>query len=320
MRSKLFLVIVPLALFVWAPDVAGKPPGGGGGGGGGADPDSTLYYVDAGSGSFRSIHPDGTGDTALSVNGVPSYAVHNGARWFVRLRSSGVNNPDGFAAQDVVVETASGSVTIVTGSESLRHAKPRWARDDSFVSYFVIEWTGPGASDAEARLVRVDVTWGSDGVPGFGEEEFVMDVGLDPVRYWNPAPNVGEMEWAPIGAGDKFVFDDQPNSNLSKIHVRDVGAATTAQLVGGFDPQWSPDGARIAFHRDFSIRTITPSGSGEAVVQAKSKKNGAFSIPKWSADGAHIACNSDGLVYFPSGGGSKTRVTSNANHRIVAWR
>jgi dipeptidyl aminopeptidase/acylaminoacyl peptidase len=94
-----------------------------------------------------------------------------------------------------------------------------------------------------------------------------------------------------------------------RLHPRDRSVAYTAEaagarqlfslsLRGGFplqltasdknvsDPQWSPDGRRVAYLRDDAVRMIEADGSRDQVVTSHPA---GVSMPRWSGDGKQLA-------------------------------
>ena len=67
---------------------------------------------------------------------------------------------------------------------------------------------------------------------------------------------------------------------------RDAPIQLTASQEGVSDPQWSPDGRRLAYVRDGEIWIVDADGSRETLVVAKP---GGGREPRWSPDGRRLA-------------------------------
>lgn len=83
---------------------------------------------------------------------------------------------------------------------------------------------------------------------------------------------------------------------VSHIYVMNADGSGQTRLTnaegGDGGPTWSPDGARIAFHRSTSIEQVyvmNADGSGETCLFGPAETGWH---PAWSADGAHIAFSS----------------------------
>jgi dipeptidyl aminopeptidase/acylaminoacyl peptidase len=89
--------------------------------------------------------------------------------------------------------------------------------------------------------------------------------------------------------GRRFAFTAE-GAGARQIYVMALRGGYPEQLTAtekaASDPQWSPDGRRIAFVRDESIWMIDVEGSHQALVTAHPAGNRA---PRWSPGGHHIA-------------------------------
>jgi TolB protein len=69
------------------------------------------------------------------------------------------------------------------------------------------------------------------------------------------------------------------------------------RLTRGSWPAWSPDGRRLAFHREAHVYLINADGSGEVLVAAGG-------LPAWSPDGSRIAFTTSAGIAVASVDGS----------------
>ena len=89
---------------------------------------------------------------------------------------------------------------------------------------------------------------------------------------------------------DRSVVFSQEAAGARQIFVQSLRAGTAVQIsasekdVG--DPQWSPDGRRIAFTRGDEIRIVDADGARDVLVAGHPA---GVSMPRWSPDGLRIA-------------------------------
>jgi Tol biopolymer transport system component len=73
-------------------------------------------------------------------------------------------------------------------------------------------------------------------------------------------------------------------------HVIDVDGANEIRLAHGASPSWSPDGARIAFTSGEGISVMRADGSDLPLLTVfPDRRRYAESDPSWSPDGTRIA-------------------------------
>jgi dipeptidyl aminopeptidase/acylaminoacyl peptidase len=149
---------------------------------------------------------------------------------------------------------------------------------------------------------------------------FLMPVGGgEPERLTEHKGGVRSIAWSPDGKSIAFIADQEPtpaeekrikekddaivvdtNYKFNRLWVLDVATRTTRMLTTGdvvaSDPQWSPDGTRIAYATNPTPRAddqsltdiwVIPVAGGAARPLAAGA--GADQSPRWSPDGSQIA-------------------------------
>jgi hypothetical protein len=311
--------------------LAGKPAKPGGGGGGGTVPPGTIYFVQ-GDETFtaRTMKADGSGK-ADSVRGEPTYQLHEGARWFL---TGIVSDADPFGQELFAV--ADDGTEVPLGVNSHEAYSARWAKDDSFLSYEAFIDTPDGLT---AALFVAEVDW-SFGFPLIGEPLKVLDTNV-------VEPYLVAFDWSP--SGDEAVYmlvdyleDSGPVYSLEVVRFFADGTTATRALVSEFsvNPEWSPDGSRIAFQgTSDAIWTIRPDGTDALKVS----NNGPQSLtphrdPHWSPDSQYLIFTqstrnrlqkgdlfitySKDIVRISATGGGQTELTRDTDEKCygIAWR
>jgi len=90
-----------------------------------------------------------------------------------------------------------------------------------------------------------------------------------------------------------------PPPSSAHIFLAEADGTGTTMLVRGDWPSWSPDGRRVAFHRDSAIHVIDIDGSNELRLI----DDGTF--PAWSPDGSRIAFTSRAGIAVARADGSR---------------
>jgi TolB protein len=175
--------------------------------------------------------------------------------------------------------------------------------------------------------------------PGdFAEDLHVMNADGSGQRKLTPNPAVDNGvhpagSWSPDGR--KIAFGRQPNNRQRCRRSLACGiwlmnpdgsgqrSLTPAGWYKTSDPDWSPDGSKIAFdgtHRWRGPASTTP--SGVFVVNADGSERRRLTqgggSPAWSPDGRKIAFERDGEIYVMKADGSeRRRLTQDGGD--IAW-
>ena len=138
---------------------------------------------------------------------------------------------------------------------------------------------------------------------------WLLAVALLPV-----AAACGERTTFHTGTLPSPAFPTQPQSTPTDfIFLADSSGVVLGQLTEGGWPSWSPDGRRIAFHRDERVRVIGADGSGELDLA-----EGQW--PTWSPDGGRIAFfSADGISVVNADGSSARQLRSPALVALHDW-
>ena len=125
-----------------------------------------------------------------------------------------------------------------------------------------------------------------------------------------------EVRWSAWSATGTIAFVNYTDRRSQHSRLKDgpvhdpagrVAAATAVRplLGNGPQPDWSPDGSRIAFNRSHDIFTISADGRGLRRLTATASERSRSSDPAWSPDGKQIAFIRDGDLYVtrPDGRG-----------------
>lgn len=331
-------LITPLCLIalggLFTGDALAGKPGGGGGGGGITPAPGTIYFQ---GGGLWSMNGDGSGKTplpAMEWPNLPTQARHGGTRWFLENRyGEGILGDWG---QWFAVDEAGDSMQLTNDPDlRLNGYPPTWAGDDSFFS-----WCGVYETEEEfiGCLFVVPVDW-SGGVPIAGPPTVVFEDRRPIYDEWGnfsyegfDEVSLAKHDWSP--AGDEAVLTRWV---WGEGWVLDIATFTesgvaTRRLAYGANPEWSPDGARIAFD-DGGIWTINPDGT--EVVQLTVSTSGKSGTTRqysasWSPDAAFLAFTQEvikggkgtlSVLRIPAAGGTAVSLTSDVgNAWLPRWR
>jgi len=176
---------------------------------------------------------------------------------------------------------------------------PAWSADALQVAFTHV-WIQPGNwQETRSTIVIVRASDGSD----------------VPFASQNPTCSPG----SPLNSHPSFSPDASKLAfQCNGLWIGALAETLAVQLgpAGGGDPDWSPDGTRIAFVGDDGIFLVPVAGGSPARLTAGPDKN-----PAWSRDGAWIAFASSragswDIWIVPSAGGEPQQVTSDTADEI----
>jgi hypothetical protein len=312
-KTAVFLcvLLVSSMMLTSAAVTAKKPdnPGGGGGGGGGSSATGRIYYHmydDNNDLYIYSIDPDGTDKVRETLIGTGvqsmSWEKHNEHYWYVGLVSiTDETYPDGEPRHEIYAIRDDNTMGFqMTDDENMAFpttnwgGQPMWVPGDDMISWVASYWTpveGGSPTQGGFGVYEAEVEYDDDGnVAGLGDPSFAYDAGYFHYTTQTESlyyPDVRAYDWSPDLGKIAFLRTE------GYIYIDSVPASgSPTQLVQGYSPKWSPDGAMIAFSRHHELNVINTDGSGEEnLVTVKSTK-GVTDV--W---GYHWSPDSKYLVY-----------------------
>jgi Tol biopolymer transport system component len=195
--------------------------------------------------------------------------------------------------RNIWVLEADGSYTALT-DDTLSNAYPTWSPDGERIA-----WTVGPRGDREI--------WAMDAHTG-GNRKRLTSGHDDSLPSWSAKGQIAFVRKAG-SALEIWVVNPDDRSTSSRI---------TAGDGGGFDPAWSPDGARLAFVRRNRVALVyVVSANGQSGLRQLTPASSCDCVsPTWSPDGRQIAYTGPGgparpVVVINASGGSTKRVTTN---------
>jgi Tol biopolymer transport system component len=252
--------------------------------------------------------------TALAAGAPAAFGSFPGANGRIAFVSVRGGNPDD---PDIWTMRPNGSDQVNLTAEPAWDIAPNWRADGRKIAF-------------QSNRVTANNPTGDF-------EVFVMNAdGSNPRQITFNLNDDGQPAWSPDGRKLVFVHQmfsrEQEAMGLSNHDLWTMGADGTNQRdvtpdpYDDHEPNWSPDGTRIAFTTNpagnSDVYTIKPDGSA---LRRLTDKPGIDSGANWSPDGRMLAFDSerDGPpdVYVMRGDGrDQTRLTSNrASDLLSVW-
>ncbi len=137
----------------------------------------------------------------------------------------------------------------------------------------------------------------------------------DPIQITFDEDPASRPRWSP--AGDEIVYVRRPPGKASIYSVSPEGGAPRKIIEGGRNPNWSGDGKRLVFERDYDVWTANRDGSDQRRMNGVPPTDFLLSdrMPAFSPDGSAIAFfqNEKGPIgdywVVPVSGGEARRLT-----------
>jgi hypothetical protein len=321
-------MILAIGTAVSRHSLAGKPSGGG-------TPPGRIYYT-WGSDYAASGGPpffEDRGDWSMNADGsdkrpafVPrndadlSHLLHQGHRWFVVANESPTNPDFSFGALFAVRDDGDPDITVLLlDNIAFQNWAPRWAKDDSFVSFDTYDEAGE-----VAQIWTVAVAFDDDGFPALAAAPFSA------VAVSQAA--LGRHDFSPLA--DEVVYHLTAAGQDSLVVKNLVTKDSRVLLDRGESPSWSPAGDSIALRvPNVGIHVIRPDGTGLAALTSSTW--GDY-LGDWSPDGKHVvisrllrkngpggsAIHSMDVMRVPVTGGSLVNLTKDIDGTAGAlfWR
>ena len=312
---------------------------------------TTIYIETRWDGPARlwALNADGSDSVPLpdGVYGEPSWALHNGQRWFLDVREVlGEAYPNGRARRELCAIRADGMVVPLTAQPDLEPAPrlPRWLpqTDDRQVSWTARRWDATGRIVEGGLYVAALLYDADENVVGLAQQPWTPRWRLPLVwasqpEPWGtlPTPDIRSHDWSPDASAVTY------DTTRGELWIMNMSAGTAVRLspTPVYNPVWSPDGRRIAFllaGGQGAIATICPDGADFAVLATPpSGALATVSLPIWSATGEQLLLRYVGAwkndVGAPldvdvccierAGGGMRNLTASSTDFAApVAWR
>ncbi len=211
--------------------------------------------------------------------------------------------------QIYVIDLGGGEAMKLTSGEESPGAFA-WAPDGRSIAFTSSEPRSEALKEREKKYAEFDVVDQDHRLSHL----FVIDVETRKVRrLTSGAFTVGRFDWSPDSrqiAFDHRINGDPANSGSADISVVAVANGATHPLVTDHgpdsNPQWSPDGARIAFETSMASprffftnrRIATIPAAGGPIVNLSAEFDEDPSIVRWTAAGIYFSASARTWAYL----------------------
>jgi Tol biopolymer transport system component len=235
------------------------------------------------------MQPNGSGQTRLTTNTAgdqaPAWSPTGGQIAFASNREGG--------NWDVYVMNSDGTNQTRLTTSSGFDFRPSWSPDGTKITFY---------SNRDGNL-----------------EVYVMDAnGANQTNITNNPNAEYWPQWSPLGNKISFITTRDGNVEVYSMNTDGSGQTNLSNnpLMPDQEAGWSPDGAKIAYHRrptTGEIYSMNANGTGQTNLTNHAADD---SLPAWSPDGSIIAFTSlrDGnyeIYTMNDDGSGQTRVTNN---------
>jgi hypothetical protein len=186
---------------------------------------------------------------------------------------------------------------------------------------------GRGASNLVSNLDPWQPAWSADGTrlvfnhDGTDEDPtrtYVMNA--DGTGMTQVGEDFMDPAWTPDG---RIVFTGGGSAGISVANADGSGITSIPNTTFGGEPQWSPDGSKIAFSRqattgEYDVYTIRPDGTELTNLTGDIAEHA--SSPNWSPDGTRIAFQRSSRIWtMRADGTDRVQITTNINTSSPVW-
>jgi len=280
-----------------------------------------LAFVDAEAGLLRIVASDGAGEerwplldqapgatlVAFSTDAPPSWAPDGREVAFITWDGNG---DEVYVVEVPVAREAVGAIAPSPGSAVDQASEPGLGPEPKRLSDIPASTRAVSRTDPRGQKVAVanaaDPAWSPDGrqisftrlpeTPGStGGLTLMAATGGRETRVTKVEP-IGGARWSPNGEKLLFGARREGQSDIYIANLRGFGllanlTRTHPGLSG--DPDWSPDGRRIAFASDGEIWLMGADGGGKRRLVGTELRDHS---PAWSPDGSKVAFVSEQVI------------------------
>ena len=229
--------------------------------------------------------------------------------------------------QIFLVRTDGSGLTQLTAAAGVEHASPAWSPNGQRIAFsrsdgedqdiYIMDADGGNVSRRTFGGYNAEPTWSPDGTRIAFTRLEEGSAGIFSIAAAGPT-GIQEIlnrpgydanpDWSPDGTRVTFVSDWRAYDFFYDLYVVDATGANVRSVLENpffanpttyyFEPDWSPDGSRIAVtvclgwsywtcYPNTGIGIVNPDGTGFQTVTGTA--TGIFAAPTWSPDGAFIA-------------------------------
>ena len=314
-RSVTFAALTLALAALLASQAPAAKPGGGGG-------TATGKIFFSSGGTLFSMNADGSNKQPAEAYGGPSPTLYGGHRWFVERRYSEASL---FREYWLVREDGVEHQLAIDADLDLLYLN--WGPEGTLVGTGR-RWVVDGTVDPESCGLYLAVV-------AFDADGNLVDY-VPPVQFGHVGLDVEQSTGEPITAAraiacspdlGRVVYDHWDSGELWML---DVPTGETWQVATyGRNPDWSPDGALIAFAGSYGIETIRPDGTGQKLI-TRVKSHQYVMEPHFSPGSSHIVYTVGTYLGYPgddqweiysvtASGSGKTSLTGDISTSAGAW-